>query len=160
VKTNTVETLITLAEQQARGVLLVLHQSLVPSWVIVAENFTPYIFATPWKDDEEKERMRTFIRQQIRRYEAHAYSFLTEAFMATAPPDWDPDTPLPEKDRAVNRADRQEVVIAFATDGRKRQWRRWRIRRDWNEQVIALEPMDEDEMFESESWIADLFQGD
>lgn len=155
-KTNTVETLITLAEQQARGVLLVLHQALVPTWVIVAKNFTPYIFATPWKDDQEKEAMRTFIRQQIRRYEACGYSFLTEAWMAMAPPDWDPDTPLPKEERATNRADRQEVVIAFATDGQKRQWRRWHIRRNWNEQVIALEPVGEDDMSESESWIADL----
>jgi hypothetical protein len=156
-KPDTVETLITLAEQQARGVLLVLHQSLLPTWVIVAKDFTPHVLATPWEDDQEKEKMRIFIRQQIRKYEAHAYSFLTEAFMATAPPDWDPDTPLPDKDRATNRADRQEVVIAFAADRQKRQWRRWRIRRDWNEQVIALEPMDENETCEPEGWIADLF---
>jgi hypothetical protein len=157
-KTNTVEKLITLAEQQARGVLLVLHQSLVPTWVIVAKNWRPYIFATPWEGDQEKEAMRIFIRQQLHKYKAHAYSFLSEAWTAMAPPDWDPDTPLPKKDRATNRADRQEVVIAFATDGRKRQWRRWRIRRDWNEQVIALEPFDENDMGEPEGWIADLFQ--
>jgi hypothetical protein len=154
-KADTVDTLITLAEQQARGVLLVLHQALMPTWVIVAKKFTPYIFATPWQDDQEKEEVRIFVRRQIRRYEAHAYSFLTEAWMATAPPDWDPDKPLPKKDQAMNRADRQEVVVAFATDGQKRQWRRWRIRRDWNEQVIALEPMHED-MCEPEGWMAEL----
>jgi hypothetical protein len=100
--------------------------------------------------------MRIFIRQQLRKYKACAYSFLTEAWMAMAPPDWDPDMPFPE----TNRADRQEVVIAFATDGRMRRCRRWRIRRDWNEQVIALEPINEDDMDKPEGWITDLFLDD
>lgn len=154
---NSVDALISLAEQQARNVLLVLHQPLMPTWVIIDKHGRPHICGTPWENDREKYLAGLAMKLQMRKLGAKAYSFITEAWCAQAPKDWDPDTPLPEKDRAMNQPDRLEVVIAFATDGDQCEWRRWTIRRNWNEQIICLEPA-QDNFEKPEGWIAELLK--
>ena len=154
---NTVDTLISLAEQQARNVLLVLRErSLMPTWVIIDKDGQPRIRATPWENDAEKRLAELLIRLEIRSLQARAYSFVTEAWEALAPKDWDPKTPLPEKDRAANRPEREEVVLAFASDGQQRKCCKWVIRRDWNEQIIGLETPVNHAEGTFEGWITEM----
>lgn len=150
-----VDTLIKLAEQQVHNVLLVLRQPLMPSWVIIDKDGQPHIRATPWRSDREKALAAIFLKLQIRARKAQAYSFVTEAWAAEAPEGFDDiNTPLAAKDRPMNRADRREVVIAFATDGHRSEWRQWLIRRDWNGRIITLEPAHD--IDKPEGWIAEL----
>jgi hypothetical protein len=154
---DTITKLLDLAEQQARLTLTVLRQDLMPSWVIITGSGEARIIGTPWNNEAEKEATGMYIRAQLRKTNAQAYSFVTEAWMAEAPQDWDPGTPLPDKDRPAERADRKEVVIACATDGQRTQWRQWCIVRDWNEQIRQLEPMEIGSGL-TESWISDLLK--
>lgn len=151
-----IDTLLSLNEQLARDTLLVQHQDLPPTWVIIDGHNKPHIHKTPWADDHEKRLAEVLIRAIVRASKAQAYSFLTEAWMAVAPKNWDPDKePLAQKDRPMNRADREEVVLAFATDGTQREWRQWAIRRNWNEQIITLEPK-EMRGSQPEGWMAEM----
>lgn len=154
----TVDKLILLAEQQARNVLLVMRQTLLPTWVIIDAKGQPHVHATPWESDRDKRLAELAMKLEMRVCKARAYSFLTEAWAAKAPEGWDPNTPLPEKDRAMNQVDRLEIVLAFATDGTRSEWRRWNIRRDWDEQVIGLEAVRGEDFGEPEGWMAEMLK--
>ena len=152
-----VDHLIKLAEQHARMVLLEMHAGhLVTSWIFIDQHGAAHIQATPWQNDQEKELAKVMLKAQARKLRTRAYSFLSEAWAAAAPKDWDPTSPLPEKDRPMHQPDRLEIVMAFATDGQKQLWRRWLIRRDWQEQIIGLEALDDSYDQPPEGWVSEL----
>ena len=133
------------------------HSDLMPSWLLVNSRAEIAILGTPWSDEREKQLARNFLRLKMRELNVVAYSFITEAWTATAPKSWQPESgeAMPEKEQPRNRADRQEIVIAFATDGKTKAWRQWDIQRDWHEQVVALKETDAKEA-EIQSWMANL----
>jgi hypothetical protein len=59
------------------------------------------------------------------------------AWSGRAPAGWTPGQKIPV--RPADQPDRKECVIAFAPDGIEIEWRRWEIKRDWDERIIALE---------------------
>jgi hypothetical protein len=132
-------------------VLVNLNQNLMPTWVVIDEAGAAHVIATPWSSDQEKEQTAQRMRRILKNFNAKAYSMVTEAWTAKAPPEWKPGEPLI---RPANRVDRTEVVIAFATDGQQIEWRQWQIKRDWNEQVMALEEQPSGK--EHESWMSQL----
>jgi hypothetical protein len=151
----TLEQLVELAGRHAYSVLVERHlPALEPCWVLDEPDGQLRIIGTPWSDEHEKEIAAKIMRLHMRQHHTRAYSLVTEAWTAKAPEGWDPDTPLPQ--RPAERPDRQEVVIAVATDGRENQWRSWAIKRDWNERVVALEPRPMEG--ELTSWMTDLLK--
>jgi hypothetical protein len=150
------DSLLDLAEHQARMVLLQLKEDLVPSWVMFSRRtHRAEIIATPWRNDLEKRLCERRLRELMRKKQIAAYSFLSEAWVATAPADWSLDKPLPEAERPAQRADRKEVVMAFASDGTTKEWRVWEIKRDWHEQIITLEPRPLPEAIPA-GWVTEL----
>lgn len=154
----TIDTLLDLAEKHARLILTVLHQDLMPSWVIVTTDGTAIIRGTPWRNDAEKHLAEVFIKGELTKHHASAFSFVSEAWVAGAPQDWDPGTPMPEADRPANRVDRREVVIAFASNGQDGEMRRWQIMRNWKGEVEHLQREATDDWTQLEGWIADLMK--
>jgi hypothetical protein len=152
-----IEELLNLAHHQAEMVILTLKQDLMPTWLLISRSNKIFIVGTPWRDDEEKALAQQAMRKKMRESHITAYSFITEAWTAQAPPDWDPKTLLPEDQRPMNRSDRREVVVAMASDGQETGWRVWEIKRDWNEQVRELEEI----TFENslmEGWMKDMLK--
>jgi len=150
--------LIEIAGEQARFILVVLkEQKLVPTWVLLTRTDKPVIIGTPWANDEQKEMGRHFLRTKMRKLGVTAYSFVTEAWMArTTREQWDPDKPLAEELRPRNRADREEVVIAVASNGKESRWAQWTIVRDYHEQIIELQERPFPEGAEPESWFTEM----
>ena len=147
--------LVKLAGQQARVVMVGLQQPLMPSWLYVDRQDRMHIVGTPWESNDAKEGAARHVRWIMRKDQAVAYSLVTEAWTATQPEGWKPDQPIEVAPR--DRPDRKEVVIAFATDGEHIEWKRWAIKRDWTERVVALE----EEAFEEgplESWLTQLLK--
>jgi hypothetical protein len=130
----TLTALLDLAEQHARLIVLKLKRSLLPSWVIVSRNGTATVLSTPWRSDLEKALAQDFLRERMKRLDAVSYSMVSEAWSAVVDGESLPDVP------ARKMPNRQEIVIALACDGTRTEYRRWKIKRDWNERVIALEP--------------------
>jgi hypothetical protein len=125
--------LVELAEKQARTVLVDMQHSLMPTWVLIDAKNRISVIGTPWQNDMEKEFYGKSLRQEMRKRKVVAYSFVTEAWKATVPPDADLT-----KVRASERPDKQEVVMALASDGQDQEWRTWEIKRDWHERVTDL----------------------
>jgi hypothetical protein len=146
-------TMLELAGEHAKYVLVDLGLSLMPQWVLVDAGGA-HVIGTPWRDDQEKEFMTERLRDDMRKRKVLAYSLVIEAWAATAPPGWKEGEP-----RMPNwkRPDRREMVIAFATDGREIQWRGWAIKRNHLERVSALEPADFDGA-QLSSWMTDLLK--
>jgi hypothetical protein len=143
-----------LAGDHARIVLIKMQMDLMPSWILIDEKGACEVVGTPWLNPEQKEAAARVMRKRMRKQKTVAYSLVVEAWAAQAPPGWkegDPRTPN-EK-----RPDRQEVVIAFATDGKRIEWRHWATRRDYLERVVALEPTPFDGAAAS-SWMTELLK--
>jgi hypothetical protein len=143
-KEDLLDALIEVAGQHARMVLLDLKmRSLAPSWVLVSADGQLDIVATPWGDDQEKERYARGLRAVMREKRTLAYSFLTEAWTAILEKDeYDKDTGRPHDgiERASQRQNRQECVIACACSAEESRWKQWRIVREaTTERIIALE---------------------
>jgi hypothetical protein len=154
---DTLEKMLALAEEQARLVMIGKSQDLMPTWVLVAADDEVFILGTPWRDDREKRATELFLRKEVRKRRTVAYSFITEAWEAHYPKETDLDKPLPL--RPAQRPDRKEIVMAMATDGRRRLWRKWETRRDYTERVIALERADFGAgAGEPEGWMAELLR--
>lgn len=157
-----VDTLIDLAAKQAHTILVGSKQQLMATFVLA----TPKgicILGTPWQNDSEKEQMVAAVAHQVKERKAYAYSFLTEAWSAIAPPDWHGKGNLAEVDRPRNRADRREVVVAMAVDRYgARRLVRWWLDRDPFGVCSGLRQQEEDRPEEGEpsgwdSWIGNLF---
>ena len=91
---------------------------------------------------------RVLVRALMRKNGVVAYSFVTEAWKSLQKDD-KPHVP-PSED-----PERQEMVIAIASNGKETAYRAWVMQRDWNEQLIALEEI-EFESGELTSWMADM----
>lgn len=112
------------------------HRQLLPTFLFVTDGGEATLIGCPWQNDFEKQLMVAGVRLTLRDAGARRYSFITEAWFAPAPK----DAPIEEvkKMRASLRPDRQEGVIAFATDGVTTKWRQWSIKRDWKGQIREL----------------------
>lgn len=137
-KRITLQELVELAGQQARRVILEAKQPLMPSWVLVGPKGQMTILGTPWKDDLEKEMTRYAMRRVIKEKGIVSYSVVTEAWTAVKPNGWTPEKD-PDYLRPKDDPERKECVIALATDGKAREFRRWLIKRNHLEQVTDLE---------------------
>jgi hypothetical protein len=148
----TLQDLIKVAGMHARAVMIELNQGLMPTWLYWGETGA-IIMGTPWDSEIEKKVMAMAVRRAMLKDNATAYSMVTEAWVASAPKGWNPETDTPI--RASEQPNRREVVIAFATDGETTEWKRWAIKRDALEMVTDLE----EEPFDYEkinSWMTRL----
>jgi hypothetical protein len=95
------------------------------------------IVGTPWGSDEQKAHIVERMRRKMRQDKIAAYSLVVEAWAAVAPRGWEPGKPIV---RPSERVDRYEVVVACASTGQEPEWRQWKMRRDWLDRVVELEP--------------------
>jgi hypothetical protein len=129
-----IDDLLKLAFDHAKLVLIGLGEDLMSSFVIVYPDQI-HVLQMPWANDDEKLKAVRYAREEMKKHGgALAYSFLTEAWMSklTMPeaarvPGLDnvPPELLPR-----NRADRQEIVSAMATNGFETKHASWTIVRD------------------------------
>jgi hypothetical protein len=131
--------LLNLGERQIMLIMLGLRQDLIPSWIFFNQRKEAFVMATPWKDDSEKEAAAQYLRREMRKRDAIAYSFICEGWQAIAPEDWDPQS----GQRAREMPERQEIAIAVAANKQQTKQRRWLIKRDWHDQVVGLESIAE-----------------
>ena len=149
------ETLLEIAGQYARLVMIVLGQNLMPSWTLVTPRGVRVI-ATPWRNDREKQAAKLAIKKAIKDLDARAYSCVVEAWAAPAPAGFDPEQEeINEADLPRERVDRIECVVAVAVSPVEQVWREWRTMRDWQGKVVALEASAHKGI--SGGWIANLF---
>jgi hypothetical protein len=146
------DALLELAHKHAENVMLGTTRELMPIFALVNSTGGLDLIGCPWADEEEKAIMVAKVKRQIRASAAVAYSFVTEAWMATQDHEYEPGRDL----RPTQRADRQEVVIACATDGKDTRWGRWAIERNAKGECVALRPLVITEA-RLTSWLADLF---
>jgi hypothetical protein len=145
--------LVRLGGEHARTVLIGLQKPLMPSWLYVDAQNGFHIVGTPWRNEAEKKMAGLHMRKVMQEAKAVAYSVVTEAWASHLDKSWKPGQPYTEP-----RLDpkRQEIVLAFATDGEATEWKRWAVIRDWNDTVVKLEeqqPMDSENMT---SWMNKL----
>lgn len=143
--------LIELAEQQARLVILGLQMDLVPSWLLINQNKEVHIFGTPFHSRTEKMLAAAYIRERIRQHKAVAYSFLSEAWMVTRPLE-----EITEGFSPRDEPDRREMVMAFATDGTEKRWKRWWLIRDWEGKPERFEELAQDDFNQPEGWTTQM----
>jgi hypothetical protein len=154
------EQLLDMAERHARRMLLEhKRDQLVPAFLYIADGHAAVIGA-PWANNEDKRAYANAVRQILRTNDAKAYSFITEAWMATMPKDMPAE--IAQTMRPSEQPNREECVIAFATDGFHTRWRVWAIKRDKRGRVRALPPKDDaGDMTEANmtSWLTNLLGG-
>jgi len=128
--------LVRLGGKHAQAVLIGLRQPLMPSWLYIDQEHRIHLVGTPWRNEIEKKAAGMQMRKIMLEAGAVAYSVVVEAWTSTQAKGWEPGHPHIEP-----RLDpeRQEIVLAFATDGKTTEWRRWDIVRDWNDVVLKLE---------------------
>jgi hypothetical protein len=157
------EAMLHLAEGQARLILLELHKpSLVPIWVMFSADGKVDLVPTPWADEREKQLYASMMPVLMRRRKVIAYSFLTEAWIATLDKEeFDEKTGRAHDGvmEARQRPDRQEAVIACACTATMSRWKRWRIVREaTTERIIKLEEHPIPAGQESESWLTEMLK--
>jgi hypothetical protein len=149
--------MIELAGDQARRVLLEAKQpELLTTWMLEDDDGGVRLIATPWRDDSEKAKARAFIRDCMRANRTVRYSFVTEAWQAFEKPgEYNPEDP--DWVRPRDRADRIEVVVAIACDKERSVSKSWQIIRNHLEQIIALNPLEQQEGA-LEGWVASMLR--
>jgi hypothetical protein len=150
------DNLLIAAETQARDVILKRQRELPPTWVLINAKGETQIEITPWRDELEKQFVRIFIKGMIKRQKTVAYSFLVEAWMATAPKGWEPgvDPPI----AASEQPNRQECVVACAVQGKEKHWILWTIKRNASGKAISLDRRP-DEPERVEGWMSEMLEG-
>jgi|SRR5580692_4581606 hypothetical protein len=109
--------LIDLAIEQAERVLLNQpNASILPTFVLEQANGEVAIFATPWESERDKEITVFALRAIMRKQKVKRYSFLSEAWMATAKPGQEKLDRLPDGEQPSQRPDRVEVVVISASN--------------------------------------------
>lgn len=147
--TDELETLLKAAGEQAHGIILTMGQPLMPTWVLIDREGGAHILGTPWRNEAEKAMYRFLITRTVKKSGVRAYCFICECWIRNQ----DKDGPYIEPRLA---ADRREIVIAVASNGKDTQWRQWEMIRDHNEKVIKLVPVNF--TGEKESWLAELLK--
>lgn len=135
--TAILDVLINLAGEHARRILIEQKQSaLRPMFLFVTPAGRTIVPCDAYMDSgDAKEALAESMRALMREQGAVAYSFISEAWMATVPS----SSPLPRDVRS--RPDRIEIVYAVAFDaaGDARS-ACWRMIRDPHRKILALEP--------------------
>jgi hypothetical protein len=132
------DALIDHAYEHARTVLIERRtgdDQLAPAWLTIGGDGAVTITITPWSDEFEKDLVVAAMRHTMRETGVVAYSFVSEAWSASEPESYDPKRHGWPKDRP----DRQEVVIAVASDRAASVHATWLIKRDRRGRVAALE---------------------
>jgi hypothetical protein len=148
-----IDTLMLALESMAREQILTNQDSLPPTWILINAKGESQIEMTPWNDDLEKAIAEVFIKIKMLKQQTKSYAFATEAWMAMAPPGWDPESSEPL--RASNHPDKKECVVMFATDGQEKRWLFWEIERDDRGKALRLEPNRQDG-WTAEGWMGNL----
>jgi hypothetical protein len=147
-------TLVELAGDHAKLILIKRRQPLIPQWLLVDKRGKVELIATPWSNERERDIVAKYLRKHVRESQIEAYSFVIEAWAAIAPEGWKEGDP-----RLPNwmRPDRTEIVVALATDGSSVECREWTIQRDHLENVRALAPSEKPaDMRKLGGWMAEL----
>jgi hypothetical protein len=109
--------LIEIAIQQAERVLVDKpNAQILPTFVLEKPDNEIGVFATPWTNEREKEITVYALRHVMRETKVLRYSFISEAWMATARPGTEHLARLPDGEMPSQRPDRVEVVIITASD--------------------------------------------
>jgi hypothetical protein len=135
---SNLEELLELAEQHAQSVIFEQRRQLAPSWIL-SDGKVKLTLATPWGNEAERQLAKLFMRLQVKLNKTIAYSFVSEVWTAAESFEPDPNKAYVEPRK---RPDRQEIVLALATDGKLVRTRAWKIIRNWNEAIGKLEPKD------------------
>ncbi len=145
----TLDEMMRLAEDQARRVLIGTKEELMPSWLMVDGVGKVQIFATPWRNTEEKHLTVEAMRLIMRQSQAQAYSLLTEAWMATVTGE-EAKRPY-EGPPPSERPDRTEAVVVMAANrAGEHRYHTLRIVRGKKGVCDALERLDgSEDMFSS-----------
>jgi len=158
------ETLLDLAGAHARLALVEIKmRSLMPTWLLFNQTGAPMIVGTPWKDDEDKMRIRKLMRAHMRKLGVVAYSFVCEAWTAQVEAhefDLQEMALYDENRRPHRRADREEVVMACACDQERILWRQWRIVRAPTTEIIVDLKLKEFPLSDQqpEGWLAEMLK--
>lgn len=148
------ETLVKMAYDQAKRVIIEHKKPLMPTWLIVDDKGRAFVMGTPWKDDLDKMMIEVMLRYEFKERKTVAYSVVTEAWMSRCKMSEKGPFPRPSKD-----PDRIEVVIACATDGKTKVLRSWEIKRNHLELAVKLEELPEvHEEVQAESWMLTLLE--
>lgn len=119
-------------------------KSLMPIWHLQSPEGA-MVIGTPWKGDEEKTAMTAYVREQIKKSNATAYSFISEAWVSAYTSeeiqgrDLEAEGPA---ERPAKRANRVEAVVIFASTRSGQRMTNLRIVRDANEEIVDLPPFD------------------
>lgn len=146
-----IDTMLELAERQARRVILEEHGQLMPTWCLIDKKGKTTIMGTPWANELERALAPVFLKVQMKKLGTVAYSFVSEAWVSRPPKGWEPGQPHiePRKD-----PERSEGVVAFATDGVNRKMRRWLLKRDYHDLACELKLTGDADEFQS--WMSEL----
>lgn len=127
----TLDQLLDAAEVHAKHVCIGLQQQLMPIFHLCDAKGQGFLIAgefegaTPQEVINSKDAIADFVRLKIIEHKAVQYSFLSEAWMIVRQV-WKPGISTPPADSA----DRVEVVIVIATDGKNYKSRRWLMKRE------------------------------
>lgn len=88
-----------------------------------------------WNNDQEKAAVVADVRQRAQALGAIAVLFMTEAWAVHRPLAW---TPGPHDDPPAEHPERQEIVIAVASDGLRTEMRSWSMVRNQAGELTEL----------------------
>jgi len=140
--------LIDLAIDQATRVLVGKPgAALMPTFVVESGDRIA-LLATPWHSDLEKELTTQSLREVMQHLDIQRYSFLSEAWMATAPattPQEISKQRYSAEEMPLQRPDRIEVVLVSAADKTREQGAILRIVRGEGGTVVRLDRAEGDD---------------
>jgi hypothetical protein len=87
-------------------------------WIILSGDHWAWI-ETPWEDDREKRLHTYLIAELLQEFDAHAYTFISEAWVAVSPPGPDgkmPENVVPPSERPKNERDDVLFVLTQERD--------------------------------------------
>jgi hypothetical protein len=117
----TLQALVDMAGAQARKIMVGTKEELMPCFLLQTETEV-HILGTPWADSSQKAALIEEVRRWAKKIGAVRYSFLCEAWQAKV---------VDENDErpASERPDREEIVMAVASDGKETVRAQWAIKR-------------------------------
>lgn len=125
----TKDDLLRIAEDHARRVMVGGAEQITPLCHAIRSTGEQIVFATPWRNNREKQMAIEALRALMREGEIIRYMMICEAWMATAPGGFDPETdnlPGPVEEMP----NRVEIVVACAVDRAGGVTRIWETKRD------------------------------
>lgn len=132
--------LLDAAERHARTTLFKKREPHLPTTWLCYDGRDTRKVLTPWRDEHERELAKVFMRTVIQQHSIVAYCCVSEVWYTRETPESYASKNFVQP---RHRADRKEMVIAMATDGKSVRVKSWEMVRDWNEQVIDLKPHSE-----------------